>query len=124
MPTHGDDRIDATGSDLPTEELGEYAQSTQAPDTGGEGGGPGPGSDRGAGEQGPREGMTSQTGRQDVADSGMGTGVNPGIGTFAREDDEDGSAMRDAPPDSNLRGSADPSGGGMYPDQSGGEPER
>jgi hypothetical protein len=66
-----------------------------------------------------REGMTSQTGRVDVADASMGSGS--GTGTFSRLGET--GEMRDAPEDSNLRGSEDPTGGTLHPNQTGGERE-
>ncbi len=65
-----------------------------------------------------QEGITSQTGRVDVADAGMGGGS--GSGTFSRDESE---TMRDAPPDSNLQPSQDPSGAAGYRNQVGGTPQ-
>lgn len=65
-----------------------------------------------------QEGITSQTGRVDIADAGMGGGS--GTGTFSRDQSE---GMRDAPEDSNVHESQDPSGGVPYQDQAGGVPQ-
>lgn len=74
-------------------------------------------------QDGLSQGHASQTGRIDVADSGMGTGVAPGTGTASRgPSDSTGPRDRDVEADSNLRDSDDPLGARGYPNQVGGTP--
>ncbi len=116
------DTIDYTGSDAPVEEVGEYSQALDTSDasTTDQSGEASAALGQDSANIGVGGGQSPQTGRIDVADSGMGTGVNAGTGTFSR-DESDG--MLDRPEDSTLKGSEDPGGAFMYPDQTGGTPD-
>lgn len=86
----GDAPMDFTGTDRPTEEVGEYSGSIfDAGGAPGEDATPSQGADKGSLDTSLPQGATSQTGRLDNADPRGASGANAGTGTFSRADDSE-----------------------------------